>query len=287
MSLPKNRGRESPGSLLDEWRVRVEERLAELLPGEDLPPRELHAAMRYAVFPGGKRLRPLLVMAAAHLGDRADAALPAACAAELVHSYSLVHDDLPCMDDDDVRRGRPTCHRVFGEAVALLAGNALLALAFALLSSYPGELARGLVEELARACGSQGLVGGQVGDLLWPPSPENYQFVADAKTGALFRACLRMGGLVAGMGGPVLDTLDRCGLHMGRAFQIRDDLDDWPSGHDATGMNAVAIWGHEGAGRRADEEAEACLRLVKSLGDKGDVLEHLAALVVAGGRHGV
>lgn len=283
--MPRNRGRESPASLLGEWRARVEERLAEFLPGEESPPRELHAAMRYAVFPGGKRLRPLLVMAAAHLGDRAQAALPAACAAELVHSYSLVHDDLPCMDDDDLRRGRPTCHRVFGEAVALLAGNALLSLAFALLSSYPGDLARGLVGELARACGSQGLVGGQVGDLLWPASPENYQFVADAKTGALFRACLRMGGLVAGVDPPVLETLDRCGLHLGRAFQIRDDLEDWSCGRDAPGMNAVAIWGHEGAGRRADEEAEACLRAVKSLGEKGEVLEHLAALVVAGDRH--
>lgn len=287
MSLPRNRGRENPGSLLDEWRLRVDEHLAELLPGEELPPRELHAAMRYAVFPGGKRLRPLLVMAAAHLGDRAEAALPAACAVELVHSYSLVHDDLPCMDDDDVRRGRPTCHRVFGEAVALLAGNALLSLAFGVLCSYPGELARGLAHELARACGSRGLAGGQVGDLLWPPSAENYHFVADAKTGALFRACLRMGGLVAGVESPVLDVLDRCGLHMGRAFQIRDDLEDWPSGSDEAGMNAVCVWGPEGAGRRADEEAQACLRLAKSLGDRGDVLRHLAALVVTGDRGGV
>ncbi|MDI6893389.1 MAG: polyprenyl synthetase family protein [Bacillota bacterium] len=286
---PEDRGPENPEAarLLADWRAAVEEHLARLLPREELPPRELHAAMRYAVFPGGKRLRPLLVMAAAHLGDRAASALAGACAVELVHSYSLVHDDLPCMDDDELRRGRPTCHRVFGQAVALLAGNALLALAFGVLASYPGDLAGRLVEELARACGSQGLAGGQVGDLLWEPSPQSYDFVADAKTGALFRACLRMGGLLAGADPQTMEVLDRCGLHLGRAFQMRDDLDDWASGQDATGMNAAAIWGREEAERRADEEGQACLRLVRSLGYRSGALTYLVARAGAGYRRSI
>jgi len=258
----------------------VEERLGQLLPAEDAEPRELHAAMRYAVFPGGKRLRPLLVMAAAHLAGRAYEALDAACAVELVHSYSLVHDDLPCMDDDDMRRGRPSCHRVFGQVVALLAGNALLSLAFRVLTSYPGDLVRGVVRELAEACGSLGLAGGQVGDLLWRATPENYLFVADAKTAALFRACLRMGGLVAGVPEETMAVLDRCGRHLGRAFQIRDDLDDWVSGQDAAGMNAVAVWGEERARRRAVEEAGTLFSILGSLGEGAGVLAHLVTQVI-------
>lgn len=266
--------------MMRDWLARVEERLGEILPGEGGQPRELHAAMRYAVFPGGKRLRPLLVMAAAHLGERAPEAVDAACAVELVHSYSLVHDDLPCMDDDDLRRGRPSCHRVFGQVVALLAGNALLSLAFEVLASYPGDLGRQLVRELSRACGPQGLAGGQVGDLLWEVNEENYLFVIGAKTAALFRASLRMGGLVAGLDPATMAVLDRCGLHLGMAFQIRDDLADRPAGEGPVGMNALAVWGEEGARARAREEARALADAVRSLGARNSMLRYITELAV-------
>lgn len=266
--------------MMRDWLARVEQRLGEILPGEGGQPRELHAAMRYAVFPGGKRLRPLLVMAAAHLGERAPEAVDAACAVELVHSYSLVHDDLPCMDDDDLRRGRPSCHRVFGQAVALLAGNALLSLAFEVLASYPGDLGRQLVRELSRACGSQGLAGGQVGDLLWEVNEENYLFVIGAKTAALFRASLRMGGLVAGLDPATMAVLDRCGLHLGMAFQIRDDLADRPAGEGEAGMSALAVWGEEGARARAREEVRALADAVRALGPRNSMLRHIAELAL-------
>lgn len=283
MSWAKNPGAENPETLTREWQRQVEARLDQLLPGEGEVPRELHAAMRYAVFPGGKRLRPLLVMGAAHVGGRAREALDAACAVELAHNYSLVHDDLPCMDDDDLRRGRPTCHRVFGQVAALLAGSALLTLAFGVLTSYPGELARRLVRELAWACGTRGLAGGQAGDLLWTPTGDGYLFVADAKTAALFRASLRMGGLVAGLSPDEMELLDACGLHLGRAFQIRDDLEDWRARQDRGGMNAVGVWGEEAARRRAREEAAALETALEELGERGGVLAWLARQAVGGG----
>jgi geranylgeranyl diphosphate synthase type II len=196
-------------------------------------PSTIHRAMRYSLLAGGKRLRPLLCCAAAEAcGGTVARALPAACAVELVHTYSLIHDDLPCMDDDDLRRGKPTAHKVFGEAVAVLAGDALLTAAFAALAgARPAarHTPADLVAELARAAGSRGLIAGQVADLeaenRTPAEAELY-FIHAAKTGMLLRASLKLGAMSAGAARGKLESLDRFGFALGMAFQIQDDVLD-------------------------------------------------------------
>ncbi len=258
----------------------LEELLSRELPNEDELPRELHRAMRYGVQGGGRRFRPLLLLATAYLGGRDDEALPAACSVELVHAYSLIHDDLPCMDDDDLRRGRPSCHRRFGEAVAILAGNALLTLAFSCLLQYPPDRAVGLIQELAVAAGHRGLLGGQVADLCGEPGARAYLYVARTKTGALFRACLRMGGEIAGEGQEGLQALDRCADHLGLAFQLQDDVADWETDREKQrGMNAVAIWGSEECLRRARAEMSQAQEALQVFGSRADLLRHLLSLI--------
>jgi geranylgeranyl pyrophosphate synthase len=210
---------------------RFDRHLDELLPRASEPPESLHEGMRYAVYSGGKRLRPALVFAAAHAcGLGFERALPVAAAVELVHSYSLVHDDLPAMDDDTLRRGRPTVHVKYGEANAILVGDALLAEAFAVLAraAAPGAV----IARLAAAAGSRALVGGQVDDLAFRPelaTPELVRSIHERKTGALFRFSTWAPGAVAGCAESELDALDRFGLAYGRAFQMTDDLlDDDP-----------------------------------------------------------
>ncbi|HLJ95520.1 MAG TPA: farnesyl diphosphate synthase [Gemmataceae bacterium] len=219
--------------------------------GEDCPPALLEA-MRYSLLAGGKRLRPLLVlMAAEACGGRDADALPAACAVEMIHTYSLIHDDLPAMDDDDLRRGQPTCHKRFGEALAILAGDALLTLAFEVLAvGYPPPTAAACCRELARAAGAAGMVGGQVEDLAWErPEPagcrshslEALENLHARKTGALFRACLRLGACsvfgerAAGPNWERLQSLDQYGRCFGQAFQITDDLLDVEGNSAETG----------------------------------------------------
>jgi geranylgeranyl pyrophosphate synthase len=187
--------------------------------------------MRYSVLAGGKRLRPCLVLLGARAAGADDTPLlPVAAAVELVHTYSLIHDDLPSMDDDDLRRGKPSCHKVFGEATAILAGDALHTLAFEILASFrPSERAAALVRETARACGTRGMVGGQAADLEAegrPPSVEVVEGIHRRKTGALFAASLRLGALGAGAPRPVVEALDRYGERLGLAFQIVDDVLD-------------------------------------------------------------
>ncbi len=212
-----------------------------LEPGAGCPP-ALWEAMRYSLLAPGKRLRPLLVILAAEACGARDAdALPAAAAVEMIHTYSLIHDDLPAMDDDDLRRGLPTCHKQFGEATAILAGDALLTLAFQVLADhYPPQTAAGCVRELARGAGAAGMVGGQVEDLAWERkdasgpahSLEALENIHARKTGALFRASLRMGAWCARGeqgGGPdpsLVEALDAYGRAFGQAFQITDDLLD-------------------------------------------------------------
>jgi geranylgeranyl diphosphate synthase type II len=197
----------------------------------DCPPR-LREAMEYSLLAPGKRLRPALVIFACEAaGGTAESALPAAAAVEMVHTYSLIHDDLPAMDDDDLRRGRPTCHKQFGEALAILAGDALLTLAFEVLAeSFPPAIAAACCGELARGAGGQGMVGGQVEDLAWENNPSggiaDLERVHACKTGALFRACLRLGAVVGGAGPTVMEALDVYGREFGQAFQIADDLLD-------------------------------------------------------------
>lgn len=229
------------------WLPEVEAALHELLPPADTAPARLHEAMRYAMFPGGKRLRPMLVLLgtlAVH-GDPA-AVLRAAASLEVLHTYSLVHDDLPCMDDDDLRRGRPTCHKVYGEALALLAGDGLLTLALEGCASAGADA----VVELARAAGSLGMVGGQVEDLAAEGDTANHtlarvQWIHDHKTGALITASLLVGahaGAPAGRRLPagLLDLLRRFGDQLGRAFQIADDCLDLTGTAAELGKNPLA-----------------------------------------------
>ena len=215
------------------WRPRIEEALEQLLPAADEPPARLHEAMRYALFPGGKRLRPLLVLVGCRAVDGdLEQLLRAAAAVECLHTYSLVHDDLPCMDDDALRRGRPSCHTVYGEALALLAGDALLTLAFEGVSEAGAEA----VGQLAVATGSRGMVGGQTADLAaegggGSHTLDEVQWIHDRKTGALITAALLIGVLGGARArGPlpaaVLEGFRSYGDLVGRAFQIADDCLD-------------------------------------------------------------
>ncbi len=236
---------------VDELRRLIDARLTGYLDAETVAPVELLAALRYSLLGPGKRLRPVLVLLAAQAcGGPIEPALAAACAVEMVHAYSLVHDDLPAMDDDDFRRGRPSCHKQFNEATAILVGDALLSLAFQVLAQdvRPGSLAADCCRELARAAGVAGMVGGQMDDLAQEQSRqgnvETLQAIHARKTGALFRAALRLGGMIGiaqSGGNPVpdsgvyLEALDRFGQCFGLAFQISDDLLDVEGDADRTG----------------------------------------------------
>ena len=214
--------------------ARVEQGIERHVPRGDTRPARLHGAMRYSLEAGGKRLRPVLVLAAAELcGVTDDAALAAAVAVECVHTYSLIHDDLPCMDNDDLRRGRPTAHKAFDEATALLAGDALLTHAFALLAtSYAAEpaVAHALIRELADAAGSRRLIGGQMEDLLAEKkadaTSQDLEFIHLNKTAAMIEASLVMGGLAGRASPETIASLRRAGRHLGLAFQIIDDVLD-------------------------------------------------------------
>jgi geranylgeranyl pyrophosphate synthase len=214
--------------------ARIERGIDQLVPPADTRPARLHQAMRYSLQAGGKRIRPVLVLAAAELfGAKDDSALPAAVAIECLHTYSLIHDDLPCMDDDDLRRGRPAAHRAFDEATALLAGDALLTHAFALLATGDAAhsaLAQASTRELAEAAGSRRLIGGQMEDLLAEKNPDataaDLEFIHLNKTAAMIEAALVLGGLAGGAGEPELAALRSAGRHLGLAFQILDDVLD-------------------------------------------------------------
>jgi len=229
------------GAQLETWRLRMESALAARLPEPDVIPERLHGAMRYSVLGGGKRIRPALVFATARaVGLCEDDVEAAACAIELVHVYSLVHDDLPAMDDDDLRRGRPTCHKVFGDAMAILAGDALFSLAFEVLSkgSQPPATAAACCAALAEAAGPCQLVGGQADDVQAEGKPMNRDLLESIhrrKTGALIRVSLRLGGMVAGASNDEIEALDSYGSHLGMAFQVTDDLLDVQSNEKTVG----------------------------------------------------
>jgi geranylgeranyl diphosphate synthase type II len=273
----------------------VEAELESLIPASDVEPSVLHGAMRHAMFPGGKRLRPILALLAAEAtgGDPARAVRPAA-ALELVHTYSLVHDDLPCMDDDALRRGRPTCHVAFGEANALLAGDALLTLAFEVVA----EAGPDAVRALAAGAGSLGMVGGQVGDLEAEGLGEaltldRLEWIHDRKTGALIVASLEV-GLHAGGGDPsALDAIRAYGRVIGRAFQVADDILDvvgtaealgkMPGQDAAHGKSTYpSLLGLEGAIAAADRLAAEAARLAETIcrsGPDGAGLESRVGLL--------
>ncbi len=273
--------------------ARVERGIEQYVPRADTRPARLHTAMRYSLEAGGKRLRPVLLVASAEtFGARDDAALPAAVAIECVHTYSLIHDDLPCMDNDDLRRGRPTAHKAFDEATALLAGDALLTHAFALLAgNYPGDLARALVRELGTAAGSQRLIGGQMEDLLaekkTDATADEVEFIHLHKTAAMIEAALVMGGLVGGADEAAQASLRQAGRHLGLAFQIIDDVLDATAdsatlgktaGKDARANKAtyVRLHGIDASRRMATEHTATAQRALRELPGEHVFLEALA-----------
>ena len=232
---------------LDRVSARVNSALDRLLPPEPAEPPTIHKAMRYSIFAGGKRIRPVLCLTACEaVGGKAQAAMPLACAVECIHTYSLIHDDLPCMDDDDFRRGKPTNHKIFGEGIAVLAGDALLTHAFILVAKInpprPYSTAQ-LVHELALAAGSERLIAGQVQDL----ENENRQATLDEviathknKTGALITASIRLGAMAGGASATELRRLTRYGQDLGLTFQIIDDVLDATSTREVMGKSVGA-----------------------------------------------
>jgi geranylgeranyl diphosphate synthase type II len=231
-------------ALINETAAKVEARLNELLPAEDVAPVTLHKAMRYSIFAGGKRIRPLLCLEAAKAcGGSEEAALDAACALEALHTYTLIHDDLPCMDNDDLRRGRPTNHKVFGEGIAILAGDALLTEAFAMLTKVPANERYGVgdyVAELAYRTGSLTLVGGQVLDLEGEGrslSVDELRAIHNGKTTALITAAVRLGAMAANATPEQLEALTTYGRCLGLAFQIIDDILDVTSTPEVLGKS--------------------------------------------------
>ncbi len=266
---------------LNEKRAAVDAALDPLLTGQ---PERLYEVMRYAVL-GGKRFRPLLLLAAGEtLGAQRSLALPYACAVELIHSYSLVHDDLPAMDNDDFRRGRPSCHKAFGEGRALLAGDGLLSLAFEVLSRAPydpGHCDRkeGALREIAAAAGVEGMIKGQWLDIdLAAGNADEAVFLdlVGRKTGALIRASVVAGAILAGAPAAALQAVAEYGAAVGLAFQIRDDILDAKPSPPAPELNAVAVFGSGGARARLDSSLDAALRALDALPIDSDELRYLA-----------
>ena len=269
------------------------------LPRASVKPATIHKAMRYSLFAGGKRMRPVLTLAAAEAcGGGVSAALPAACAVECIHTYSLIHDDLPCMDDDDLRRGRPTSHKVFGEGVAVLAGDALLTVAFEILAHaeptrrYPTTA---IIRELADAAGSKWLIGGQVADLEGEGrkiTGAELRYIHRCKTAALLTASIRLGAMSADATPGRLASLTDFGQALGLAFQVIDDILDVTqtteklgktAGKDAEATKATfpAIYGLERSRAEAHRLTAAAHAALKPLGAKAARLREIAEYLLA------
>jgi geranylgeranyl diphosphate synthase type II len=295
-------------------RTLVERHLEELLAAEPDIPVSLQEAMRYSLLAPGKRLRPCLVFMACEVaGGNDEGAWPAACAVEMIHTYSLIHDDLPAMDDDDLRRGLPTCHKKFGEALAILAGDALLTLAFQVLAQFgPAATAAACCLELARGAGAAGMVGGQVEDLAWedknvprtsendrPHTIEALEHIHLHKTGALFLTCLRLGvlgaqgeRLLSAGRADLLRRVDEFGRCFGLVFQITDDLLDVESNPADAGkrtqkdaargkLTYPGLLGIDESRRRAHALAAKAFDALAPLGESGEPLAALMRFVLA------
>ena len=278
----------------------VDRALDRFLPRESAPPASLHKAMRYSVFAGGKRVRPVLVAAGAEaVGGTLEAVMPAACAVEMIHTYSLIHDDLPAMDNDDFRRGVPTSHKVFGEAIAILAGDALLTLAFRLLAnSSPagGEAGRlrDLLIEVADAAGSAGMVGGQVADIECEGKVAGaaiVDYIHTHKTAALIRASIRSGAILAGASAAELKALGVVGDSLGLAFQIMDDILDITATSEELGKTAgkdqaqqkatyPAVHGIEASRRRAQALVADAHAALAPFGERALPLRALGTFII-------
>lgn len=278
----------------------MEQELDEVLPPEDAYPSSIHRAMRYAVFAGGKRLRPILCIEAGRLfGGDEPALLRVAAALELIHTYSLIHDDLPALDNDDLRRGKPSCHRAFGEATAILAGDALLTLAFETLSApglMPADRQLGLIYDLGHGIGTGGgMVGGQVVDLETTGGPVDavtLEYIHAAKTGSFIRAAVRAGALTAGASEEALRRITTYGEKVGLAFQIADDLLDVLGSAEAMGK-AVAkdhgqhkatypgLYGVEESQRIAAQLVSEATGALAAYGERGQRLTDIAQFLIA------
>jgi geranylgeranyl diphosphate synthase type II len=260
-------------------------------------PIKLREAIRYSLLSPGKRLRPMLTLLAAEAcGGSIEAALPAACAVEMVHAYSLIHDDLPAMDDDDLRRGRPTCHKAFDEATAILAGDALLALAFEVLAKHvhPSTLAAACCAALAEAAGACNLVGGQADDMAGTHFNEGLDLLESIdrrKTGALIHVSLRLGGIVAHADARQLSILDQYGRHVGLAFQIIDDLLDVNCSEQSLGkrvgkdarqgkLTFPVVLGIDQSAQYAGELINKACEALDALGSRAAGLDALARYVL-------
>lgn len=287
---------------LERQRARIEPALDRFLPGLDEPPCRLHEAMRYSVQAGGKRLRPILCLAAAEAcGGSPDIALYPAVALEFLHTYTLIHDDLPAMDNDDLRRGLPTSHKMFGEANAILAGDSLLTLAFEVLAQTPLDDPRGvagLVRELAAAAGSRGVVGGQHEDLAGEgqaPDAARLEWIHLHKTAVLIQAACRLGALAAGAPAAACAALSDYGLQAGLAFQIADDLLNETSTAEQLGkavktdaarskMTYPALFGMAMARGKAEDLVGAAVARLEPLGRAALPLQFLARFMVTRSR---
>lgn len=285
---------------IESLRSRIDARLDEYSRfdqcGDDCPAR-LKKAIRYSLLAPGKRIRPLLVLTAAKVcGGELQNAMPAACGVEMIHTYSLIHDDLPAMDDDEMRRGRPSCHIEFDEATAILAGDALIPLAFEVIGrdTESAEIANQCIVALANAAGAARLVGGQADDLakqFTDPSVETLEHIHRRKTGALLTVALELGGLTAGTSPENLESLRNFGKHLGLAFQIVDDLLDLRGSQakmgKRTGKDAErgkvtypSVLGVEQSEIRARECANAAIANLTLFGKAGNPLESIARFVI-------
>lgn len=279
---------------IEQRAAQVDAALDQWLPSARSAPATIHKAMRYAVFAGGKRLRPVLCVAAAEAcGGTPEAALPAACAVEVMHTYSLVHDDLPCMDDDDLRRGRPTCHKVYGEGMAVLCGDALLTEAFALMGRAERTKRHAVAEmvaELAKTGGSRLLIGGQVMDLEGEGKPltkRQLVRIHEAKTAALLTCSLRLGAMSANATPRQLEAVSQFGRALGLAFQVIDDILDVTQSTEVLGKTAgkdaavdkatyPAILGLERSRKEAARLTKLAMDALQPLRGKGQCLRAIA-----------
>jgi geranylgeranyl diphosphate synthase, type II len=284
---------------LEQGRALTDAALDRLIPLETQDPVSIHKAMRHSVFAGGKRLRPVLSMEAGRMirGSLPEKIEELGAALEMLHTYSLIHDDLPALDNDDLRRGRPTCHKVFGEAIAILAGDALQTQAYEVLSRLvcPAESRVRIIEEIARGTGTiDGMIGGQVVDLeaeRTQPTPQMLEYIHRSKTAALITASVVSGGLYAGAKAEEIKKLRGFGESVGLAFQITDDVLDVTqtseqlgktAGKDTAAQKATypALFGIDASLRKADSLIDAALKEFESFGERGEILKELAKYLV-------
>jgi geranylgeranyl diphosphate synthase, type II len=277
----------------------VDAALETAIPSAETSPSTIHKAMRHSVFAGGKRLRPILCLAAAEAcGGSLESAMHAACAVECLHTYSLIHDDLPCMDDDDFRRGVPTCHKVYGEAIAVLAGDALQALAFELTARTPdaaGYTCRDYIRELSVTAGSLHLIGGQVMDLEGEGKRlplADLRYVHESKTAALLTTSIKLGAMSAGASAEKVAALHQFGWDTGLAFQVIDDILDVTQTSEKLGKSAgkdqatekstyPALMGLDASRAEAKRLTESAAAALSILGAEADPLRHMAEYLLA------